>query len=158
MPIITLHTKIKAPAQRCFDLSRSIDLHMASTAKTGEHVIAGRSSGLICLHESVTWKAKHLGIWQTLSSKIIDFDPPFFFADEMIKGTFKSFRHEHYFSEEHGLTYMKDIFNFHSPFGILGNLAEKLFLTRYMTRLLEERNAMIKNCAENDTWKAYLKA
>jgi ligand-binding SRPBCC domain-containing protein len=157
MPIIKLLTKINAPAARCFDLSRSIDLHMASTSKTGEHVVAGRSSGLICMHESVTWKAKHLGIWQTLSSKITDFDPPFFFADEMVEGAFKSFRHEHYFSEEHDVTFMKDIFNFHSPFGIFGNLAEKLFLTRYMTRLLEERNALIKNCAENDSWQTYLK-
>jgi ligand-binding SRPBCC domain-containing protein len=157
MPIITLLTEIKAPVQRCFDLSRSIDLHMASTAKTGEHVIAGRSNGLVCLHESVTWKAKHLGIWQALTSKITDFDPPLFFADEMVKGAFKSFRHEHYFSEEHGVTLMKDIFNFISPFGIFGNLAEKLFLTSYMTQLLEERNAMIKDCSENDSWKAYLK-
>jgi hypothetical protein len=85
MSILILYTEIHAPAQRCFDLSRSIDLHMASTAKTGEHVIAGRSSGLICLHETVTWRAKHLGLWQTLSSRITEFERPVFSLMKWLK-------------------------------------------------------------------------
>jgi ligand-binding SRPBCC domain-containing protein len=158
MSILILYTEIHAPAQRCFDLSRSIDLHMASTAKTGEHVIAGRSSGLICLHETVTWRAKHLGLWQTLSSRITEFERPVFFTDEMVKGAFKSFRHEHHFREENGITTMKDIFEFYSPCGAFGKLANVFFLSKYLTRFLMERNALIKNCAENDSWKTYLNA
>jgi len=38
---IQLETRIAAPAQRCFSLSLSIDLHVDSTASTGERAIAG---------------------------------------------------------------------------------------------------------------------
>ena len=47
MPLIELHTEVAAPIERVFDLSRSIDLHVASTAHTGEAAIAGVTSGLL---------------------------------------------------------------------------------------------------------------
>jgi len=148
MPTIELITIINAPIEKCFDLARSIDLHMESTKQTGEQAIGGRTSGLIELGETVTWRAKHFGIWQTLTSKITGFDRPNFFADEMVKGTFKSFRHEHYFLSRHEQTLIKDIFLFESPVGILGSLFNWLVLKRYMTRLLLRRNKIIKATAE----------
>ena len=97
MPKIELITVIDAPVEKVFDFSRSIDLHMESTRQTGEYAIAGKTSGLIESGETVTWRAKHFGIWQTLTSKITEFDRPNYFVDEMVEGAFKSFRHEHYF-------------------------------------------------------------
>src|ERR1700759_359494 len=95
--VIELSTMIDAPIQVCFDLSRSIDLHIESTKQTGEKAIAGRTSGLIEMGESVTWRAKHFGVWQNLTSKITEFKSPDYFTDEMVSGAFKSFRHEHLF-------------------------------------------------------------
>lgn len=97
MPILNITTKIKAPIEIVFDLSRSIDLHKISTKHTKEEAIAGKTSGLICKNESVTWRAKHFGIYQTLSSKITAFKKPHYFIDEMQQGIFKSFKHEHIF-------------------------------------------------------------
>ena len=148
MPRIELFTFINAPIQKVFDLSRSIDLHMESTKRTGERAIAGRTSGLIELDETVTWRARHFGIWQDLTSKITEFQCPNLFVDEMVSGAFKSFRHEHRFSQVDGQTIMKDVFVFESPFGILGRLANWLFLKRYMTNLLKVRNEVIKKAAE----------
>jgi ligand-binding SRPBCC domain-containing protein len=149
MPKIELLTNINAPIQTVFDLSRSIDLHMESTKQTGEQAIAGKTSGLIELGETVTWRAKHFGIRQDLTSKITEFNSPTFFVDEMVRGTFKSIRHEHRFSEVDAHTVMKDVFVFESPFGILGKLANWLILKRYMTNLLTKRNQVIKDTAEN---------
>ncbi|WP_255563230.1 hypothetical protein [Mucilaginibacter sp. 21P] len=84
MPVITLTTIINAPVERCFDISRDIDIHIASTVHTGERAIAGRTSGLIGLGESVTWRAKHFGIWQNLTSKITEFKFPEYFVDCLI--------------------------------------------------------------------------
>jgi len=95
MPHIKLTTKIKAPITRCFDLSRSIDLHKISTHQSNEEAIAGVTKGLINLHESVTWRAKHFGLWQKLTSKITRCEPPFIFVDEMTEGAFKSIHHTH---------------------------------------------------------------
>lgn len=156
MPKIELQTEIKAEKKIVFDLSRSIDLHQLSTAKTEEQAIAGKTSGLIGLDESVTWRAKHFGIYQNLTSKITEFESPNYFVDEMLKGAFKSFKHEHHFTEIKGGTLMIDIFVYTSPFGILGKLADTLFLEKYMTDLLLERNRVIKEVAESEKWKSIL--
>jgi ligand-binding SRPBCC domain-containing protein len=150
MTKIEIVTHIDAPIERCFDLARSIDLHVESTKKTGEKAIAGRTSGLIELGETVTWRAKHLGVWQTLTSKITEFEYPNYFTDEMVKGAFKSIRHEHLFYAINDQTVMKDIFSFDSPYGMLGELANFLFLGWYMLNLLKKRNRVIKKAAESD--------
>jgi ligand-binding SRPBCC domain-containing protein len=147
MPRIELTTRINAPEEKVFDLARSIDLHMESTKQTGEKAIAGKTTGLIGLGETVTWRAKHFGIWQTLTSKITEFDRPNLFVDEMVQGAFKSFRHEHHFIKVDNHTLMKDVFVFESPLGVLGRLFNWLVLTCYMTKLLEQRNRVIKKIA-----------
>lgn len=72
MSTIHLETLIQADSHKVFDLARDIDLHQKSTFQTGEKAIAGRTSGLIEFGETVTWKAKHLGFYQTHTSKITD--------------------------------------------------------------------------------------
>jgi ligand-binding SRPBCC domain-containing protein len=156
VPIIQLKTKISAPIDRCFDLSRSIDLHKISTEQTNEEAIRGVTSGLINLDESVTWRAKHFGIYQTLTTKITQLDKPIFFTDEMVKGAFKSLKHQHYFESTDYGTLMTDRFDYVSPFGILGKLADIIVLNKYMTNLLVKRNDTIKDCAESGKWKLLL--
>ncbi len=161
MPTITLQTEIHAPIERCFDLARSIDLHTRSTSETDEQAIAdgtppGCTSGLIGLGETVTWRARHFGIWQTLTSRITEYEAPVYFCDEMQKGTFKSIRHEHRFRQEGARTLMTDIFRFESPLGFLGHLFNRLVLTHYMEGFLRRRNRLIKEVAETDGWKGLL--
>ena len=156
MPRIELYILVNAPIEICFDLSRSIDLHRISTEKTKEEAIAGITTGLIGLQETVTWRARHLGVVQTLSTRITAFERPRFFVDEMVHGAFKSFRHEHHFQQAPTGTLVKDIFDYRSPLGVLGKLADRLFLKRYMQDLLMERNRVIKEYAESDKWKLIL--
>lgn len=152
MPKIIVETQINAPIQICYDLSLSVDLHQLSTSQTGEHIVDGVSKGTMKLGESVTWRAKHFGIWQELTSKITEAQPPNYFVDEMQKGIFKSLRHEHYFFQETQNVLMKDIFMFESPLGILGKMANKLFLKRYLAHFLNQRNQIIKKIAESGKW------
>ena len=70
--MINLVLELNADKEIVFDLSRSIDLHKLSTVHTNETAIAGRTSGLIGLNESVTWRAKHFGIYQKLTSKALN--------------------------------------------------------------------------------------
>lgn len=149
MPKIYLSTFILATPEIVFDLSRNIDLHQISTKQTYEEVIAGRMSGLIELGESVTWRAKHFGVFQELTSKITAFEKPNSFTDEMVSGAFKSFKHVHKFEPTNNGTIMIDIFSYVSPLGTLGKLADYLFLKKYMKNLLMNRNLIIKEYAEN---------
>ena len=156
MPKIELRTEIDADIKIVFDLSRSIDLHKISTEETNETAIVGKTSGLIELNESVTWRAKHFGIYQNLTSKITEYNRPNYFADEMISGAFDRFKHEHHFENLNGKTLMVDIFDYKSPLEILGKLADKMFLEKYMTELLTERNRIVKEFAESNKWKQIL--
>lgn len=157
MPTIELTTVINAPIERCFLLSLSVDVHTLSTAHTHEQAIDGKMSGIMQLGDFVTWKAKHFGIWQELSSKITEYHFPTYFCDEMLKGAFKSIRHEHHFTSNNGQTILKDIFHFESPLGILGKLANGIFLKSYMYKLLYQRNKTIKDLAESNQWKEFIK-
>ncbi|RZJ27869.1 MAG: cell division protein, partial [Flavobacterium sp.] len=120
MKLIKLQTRIKADILIVFDLARSIDLHKISTSHTNEQAIAGRTSGLIEIDETVTWRARHFGIYQTLTSKITQFERPNIFVDEMVSGAFKSFRHEHIFETDGTETLMTDVFKFEAPGGFFG--------------------------------------
>jgi len=150
MPTIRLKTYIRAPIERCFDLARSIDTHMASTSRTKERAIAGVTTGLIELGETVTWEAIHFGVKQRLTSKITRFERPHMFVDEMVRGTFHSFTHLHEFRCIPGGTLMLDTFRYTAPVGPLGRLADRLFLKSYMRRLLRERNQYLKRVAETE--------
>lgn len=149
MPIIQLKTFIEADIQLVFDLSRSVDLHQYSTQETNEKAIKGVTAGLMDKGDMVTWRAKHLGIYQTLTSKITAFESPHYFVDEMVRGAFKSFRHEHIFEQQEGGTLMIDVFDYEAPLALLGKLANVLFLKNYMQYFLEKRNSCIKSMAES---------
>ncbi len=145
---------INAPIEHCFDLSRSIDLHVQSMKASGEKAITGKTNGLIKLHESVTWRAKHFGLYFEMTNKITAMDYPNSFTDEMMRGPFNKLHHQHLFKTIGTQTEMTDIFEFKAPLSILGWLTEKLFLTRYMKLLLVERNEVIKREAEGDKRRA----
>ncbi len=156
MATIYLQTFIKAPLERVFDLARSIDLHKLSTVETNEEAVAGRMSGLIELGETVTWRARHLGVYQKLSVQITEYDRPNYFKDEMLQGAFSYMSHLHSFEVRGEYTLMSDVFEFGSPFGLLGRLFNILFLKAYMRRFLIKRNEMIKSIAEGEEWRSLI--
>jgi ligand-binding SRPBCC domain-containing protein len=156
MTHIHLTTFIAAPIERVFDLSRSIDLHKISTSSTREEAIAGKTSGLININETVTWKARHLFKTRQFTSAIPEMELPLYFKDEMIKGDFKSFAHKHHFKKIDNGTIMIDMIEFESPYGALGRFVNRVFFKNYVEKLLLKRNAVIKNFAETQKWKDIL--
>lgn len=132
----------------CFDAARDLDLHTRSLAHTNEVAVAGRLSGLIGMGEEVTWRGRHFGITQHFTSRITAFESPSYFQDTMQRGAFRSFVHDHRFVEADGGTLMTDVLDFTAPFGLLGRIAERAVLRRYLHRLLETRALVIKDACE----------
>ncbi len=109
------------------------------------------------LGDFVRWRARHFGVMQHLTSKITQYDRPAYFQDTMQQGAFRSMQHDHFFTQpEPGHTDMRDVFRFAAPIPILGLIAERLVLRRYMTALLKGRNQVIKQVAESPDWQSYL--
>ena len=148
MARIHLETFVTASVERVFDLTRDIDLHQRSMSRSGERAIAGRTTGLIGPGESVTFRARQLGIPFTVTSRITSFEAPHRFVDEMTSGPFASFRHEHRFEPVAGGVRMIDDWEHVAPFGLIGRLADRLFLARRMRSLLVTRSAAIAQEAE----------
>lgn len=156
MPLIRLETNMFSSIEICFDLSRSIDLHTISTAHTKEKAIAGITSGLIGLDQTVTWQAVHFWVRQKLTSRITAFERPIYFRDELVAGIFKSLKHDHFFESTGDYVVMRDNFYFESPCGIFGKMANMVILNTYLRNLLMRRNQIIKDFSESDKWKLLL--
>ncbi len=152
---IELTTAIAAPIERCFDLSRSIDLNLAST-KGQQRAIAGVTSGLIGHGQEVTWSGRHFGFVIRHTSRITAYDFPRYFQDSMMRGAFKSYCHDHYFEPSNNITLMKDDVRFAAPYGLLGRVVERLALEQHMRKLLACRNSYIKRAAESDLYSECL--
>jgi ligand-binding SRPBCC domain-containing protein len=149
---IELQTVISAPIERCYDLSLSVELHLHSTASTGERVVGGVSSGVLALGDHVTWEARHLGLKHRLSMTISVADPPRMFRDEMVRGPFRRLAHDHFFEQTAVGTLMRDVFEFSSRVRPLDALVLKPHLRRFLLR----RNAVIKELAEGEGWRDYV--
>ena len=155
MTRIELRTHIRAPRERCFDLARSVELHTGSAAATRETAVGGRTSGLLGPGDEVTWRGKHFGVWQTLTSRITGYERPAWFRDSMVRGAFARLDHDHRFGDDgQGGTIMDDVFEFAAPCGALGLIVERLLLARYFRRFLASRNRHLKAVAESDAWRA----
>ena len=118
--------------------------------------MGGKTSGLLDPGDVVTWRARHFGITQTLTARISAYNRPTHFRDTMVRGAFRRIDHDHFFEPAGGGTMMRDVFDFEAPLGILGRIAERLFLTAYMRRFLETRNRELKAVAESGDWVQYL--
>jgi ligand-binding SRPBCC domain-containing protein len=152
MALIELQTLISAPPERCFDLSLSVDLHLHSTASTGERAVDGITSGLMCLDDTVTWEARHFGSRHRMSVRITEYDRPRWFRDEMISGPLRRMRHDHWFDADDDGTKLRDVFEFSTMVPLL----DSLVLAPHLRRFLSVRNQFIRQVAESDDWRRYL--
>jgi ligand-binding SRPBCC domain-containing protein len=146
VPNIDLITDIAAEPEVCFDISIDVGVHLAASAT--ERVVAGVRAGQMRLGEHVTWSARHFGVRWRMTSKIVEYERPHTFVDEMQRGPFGRWRHQHILEKTSYGTRMIDHVSFASPFGPLGRLVDALVLHRYMTRLLREHNDHVRAVAE----------
>ena len=146
---VSLTTRIDAPPEACFDLSRDVEAHIQSTPGTSERAVGGVTTGLIGAGERVTWEARHLRVQWRMTSEITAFAPPLFFVDEMVAGPFSSFRHFHGFLPDGPGTRMIDILSYTVPAGWPGKLFDHLILEPYMRRIMIQRVSVLKAIAES---------
>lgn len=152
-------TLIHAPIERCFDLARSIEVHLLGNTHCGElaAAIGGLTSGLPGLGQRVTWRARHFALRHQLTSEITILEAPAHFQDVQVRGPFRFLRHDRFFERiAPERTAMRDVFCFAAPLPVVGRCAEVLVLRRYMRTLLQERNAVIRRVAESCEWRRYL--
>jgi ligand-binding SRPBCC domain-containing protein len=156
METIRLGTWIDAPVERCFLLSLSVDLHLATARSTREKASASSTKGMIREGETLTFKGRHFGVRGGHTSLIETLRPHSYYRDVMIAGPFQHFEHDHHFAPMDDGTRMRDEIRFSVSGGLLGRVATRMFLRKRLKAFLMERNAMIRRLAESDDWHKYL--
>ena len=76
----------------------------------------------------------------------------------MVAGRFKSFQHDHEFTEVDGQVLLNDTVRFSMPLGFVGRVAGRLVLAPHIRGLLRRRFALLKRIAETDEWRHYLRS
>lgn len=148
MPVVSLVTEIHAPIERCFDLCRDLETHTRTVPHTKERLVGDKKEGLAERGDLLVFEAVHLGVRQRLTSKITELERPTLFADVALSGAFQSLYHRHEFTATASGTLMRDRLEWTSPLGVLGHLADALFLRRCMLRFLVTRNRNLKAIVE----------
>src|SRR5271156_2324966 len=154
METIRLSTWVDAPVERCFLLSLSIDLHVASAGKSHEEAIAGVTNGLIGEGETVTFRGRHFGLRLRHTSRIEALRPYSYFRDVMVSGAFRHFEHDHHFAPMDDGTRIRDEIRFSIGWGAIGRGLAR----RRLKGFLIERSAVIKRVAESEEWRRYLES
>ena len=151
MTRIVVFTKVDAPIDRVFDLSRSIDLHFYTQKMNGK--LPKGDHHLMELGRKVTLKA---GRMANLTSQITEYDRPHYVRDSQIRGVFKQFDHDQFFSQEGDGVMVKDVVEYTASLGFIGQAANLFYYERHMELLMQRRGLNLKRVAESAAWKEYL--
>ena len=159
MPIVRCELAVRAPAERCFDLARSVDLHVDSSREIGARAVAGRRSGLSLDGETTVWSARFLGLRFSMATRIHDFARPDHFSDSMDHGLLRRFAHVYRFAPlADGGCRMSDELRVEAHLALGGRLLEQVYLVGRMEHLVRRRLEQIKAVAEGDGWQRYLQS
>ncbi len=148
---------MRAPAGRCFDLARSVNLHVASATDIAARAVGGRTSGLSGAGDETTWSARFCGVRFAMTTRVEGFAPPTGFGDRLTRGLLRRFEHAYRFTPQpDGGCTMADELTIEAPFGPLGRLMERFYLVRRMNVLVWRRLQYIQRVAEGEDWRQYV--
>ena len=117
-----------------------------------------RTSGLVTGGDIVSWQGWQFGLPQFHESLIESFEAPIFFRDRMIAGRFRTFEHDHAFTDlGNGAVRLDDQLRFTMPLGWLGDIVGAAILVPHIRRLMRRRFQLVKHLAESEEWQQYLK-
>lgn len=158
MPTTHQEIVIHAPCERCFDLTRSVDFHIASAPQIAARADGGRRDGLSDEGDFTVWSARFFGVRSSMVMQIEDYVRPGGFRDRMTTGLLRQFEHTYRFQPLDGgaSCAVSDELIMEAPFLFLGRLVERAYLQRRMSCLVGQRLEAIKRAAESDEWRQYL--
>lgn len=93
----------------------------------------------------ITYKVSPLlGIPLFWMTEITQVQPLKMFVDEQRRGPYRMWHHQHHFEEKDGGVMMRDIVHYELPLGILGEVANALFVKRQLNEIFEFRRKKVE--------------
>lgn len=84
-----------------------------------------------------------MGIRMKWISLINDYQPPFRFVDEQVKGPYAYWHHTHTFAEAKGGTLVGDEVRYALPFGMIGTVVQRLAVRKQLEEIFSYRSEVI---------------
>ena len=128
MPTIRQEIVIHAPCERCFDLTRSVDFHVASAQKIAARADGGRRTGLSGDGDFTVWSARFFGVRTSMVTQIEDYTYASEFRDRMTMGLLRQFEHTYRFALTDSGCVLSDELVLEAPFLFLGRIVERAYL------------------------------
>lgn len=156
MFVVSDRIHVNAPVERCFLLSTNLELVKHSLKMKLDSRQSTRTGGLVEGGDRLMWKGWAFGLPQRHESLISKYERPDFFQDTMLRGRFKRYQHDHFFTAIGGRTLLNDKIRFSLPLGMVTRPVGRFVVTPYIASLLRHRLELLKRVAESDEWKRYL--
>ena len=83
-------------------------------------------------------KNANTAVWQGIEDK-----EKKFFVDEQRLGPYKMWHHQHIFKIKDNGVLMKDIITYIPPFGLIGQIANKIFIKKQLKNIFDYRRKVI---------------
>ncbi len=148
MPTREFRLLIHAPLEAVWEFHNSIQSLFLLTPPSTQAKLDGdpvpMAQGVVYKLKLKRWGVIPLPTW---SARIAVYDPPHRFEDEQIsgQGPFKSWRHVHRFERvEDDYTLLFDQVTYEVPFGVLGKVADSLFIRADIERMFAYRHQVTK--------------
>ena len=84
--------------------------------------------------------------WRTL---ITEYNPPYNFVDQQIKGPYTFWHHTHTFKEIDGGVEISDNVQYAIPMGIIGGLLHSIYIRNDLKKIFSHRKTVIDNILSN---------
>ncbi len=133
--------KIPVSLEEAWDFfSNPANLAAITPGDMGFTVISKYQGPLMYPGQIIEYKVKPIaGIPVYWMTEITHVDDRKFFVDEQRFGPYRLWHHQHHFKAIPGGVEMTDIIHYKNPFGLLGRLANKLFVSKKLQKIFEYR-------------------
>lgn len=91
----------------------------------------------------IEYHLRLVGVPIQWTTRIEDYAPPHRFVDSQLCGPYQHWVHLHTFSADADGTLMRDVVDYDIPYGMIGTLAQKLFVARMLERIFDYRREAI---------------
>jgi ligand-binding SRPBCC domain-containing protein len=102
----------------------------------------------------IDYTIRLMGVNMRWSTLITDYDPPYRFVDEQLKGPYSYWHHAHTFRETDDGTWIMDEIRYVLPFGILGRVLHDMIIRRMLEKIFTYRAAVIHSIFESSAGAA----
>ena len=142
-------TEIKCSVERAFDFHKDTN-NLKLITPPGISVKITSIELPLKMGSEIILNVKQFGLirnkWHI---KLTDFVQNKLITDTQIKGPFAVWKHKHIFEDKGETTLMTDEIEFELPFGILGEIAYKVFVAKLIRNQFEYRQRITKKILES---------